>query len=83
MISEAGLPDPEEILREMPFDAFLPKKIQNWQEKLRIVTNHFKIRFIELKVDLSKPSIFQRPTLNCQCYLESQWHRWDSTLAFF
>lgn len=75
----------------IPSDNIFPQKIPNWQEKLKVVTSHFGLWFIELKesqlkVDLSSPSIFQRPTpvkMNGWHHLESQWHSWDLLLAFY
>ena len=73
----------------MPSDNISCKKDLELVRRAQGYGQPFHVRFVEcrepqLKVDLSKHSVFRRPTLmNCRRHLEIQWYSQDSTLAFF
>lgn len=49
-------PEGEHLEEQCPLMPFLPKRIPNWLEELKVMTNHFGVRVIELKSHNSKLS---------------------------
>ena len=70
-----------------PVMTFLPKRIPNWLEELKVMTI-FALESQNSRVATQNwvPQTFPFSdtfSVNCQCHLEIQWHRQDSALAFY